>query len=215
MATRAERIARDIESGIISGEIALGVRLDETALATRYDVSRTPVREALQLLSASGMVRHIPRRGMFVRQPDAAEVLEMFEVMAEYEAFAGRLAAGRITTEALAILDAANMRCATAAETGDADLFYSENVVFHTTIYAEAGNSFLEDEARRLHTRLRPYRRSQLQLRGRMIESLDEHRAIAAHLRQGDGAAAADALRSHVGVQGDKFHLLLRTFRSA
>ena len=115
--------------------------------------------------------------------------------------------------EALAALDAANIRCAKAADTGDADLFYTENEVFHTTIYAEAGNSFLEGEARRLQARLRPYRRSQLQLRGRMTESLAEHCAIAAHLRQGNGEAVADALRAHVGVQGDKFHLLLRTLR--
>ncbi|WP_226781266.1 GntR family transcriptional regulator [Oceaniglobus trochenteri] len=213
--TRAEQIARDIEARIISGEVAQGARLDESALAERYGVSRTPVREALGLLNATGLIRHEPRRGVFVRQPGAAELLEMFEVMAEYEAFAGRLAAARITPAALDVLDAANDRCARAAEAGDADLYYIENAVFHATIYGQTGNGFLERETQRLHDRLRPYRRSQLQLRGRMADSLAEHRSIAQYLRQGDGAGAAEALRAHVAVQGDKFHMLLRTINAA
>jgi len=212
--TRAEQIARDIEERIVSGDAAQGTRLDETLLAERYSVSRTPVREALQLLHASGLVRHEPRRGVFVRQPGAAELLEMFEVMAEYEAFSGRLAASRITAQALDMLDAANERCAQAAQGGDADRYYTENAVFHATIYGQTGNGFLEKETRRLHHRLRPYRRLQLQLRGRMGDSLAEHRAITGHLRAGDGVAAADALRAHVAVQGEKFHLLLRTIRA-
>jgi len=213
--TRAEQIARDIEARIVSGQEPQGARLDETVLADRYGVSRTPVREALQLLNATGLIRHEPRRGVFVRHPDAADLLEMFEVMAEYEAFAGRLAATRITPAALDALDAANERCAAAAQAGDTDRYYTENAVFHETIYGQTGNGFLERETGRLHDRLRPYRRAQLQLRGRMADSLAEHRAITDHLRAGNSAAAADALRAHVAVQADKFHLLLRQFRAA
>ena len=212
---RADSIAAEIERGIVAGEIADGSRLDEAALAARFGVSRTPVREALQSLLAGGLVRHEPRRGVFVQQPGARALLEMFEVMAELEAFVGRLAAGRIRPGALDALGEANDACAKAAEAGDADRYYDANAVFHRTIYAEAGNAFLEGEALRLQARLAPWRRAQLSLRGRMAESLAEHLEITRHLAAGDGARAASALRGHVAVQGEKFHHLLRTLPAA
>ena len=207
---RADIIAEDIERRIIGGEIEDGARLDEAALGQRYGVSRTPVREALQLLQSGGLVRHAARRGVFVQQPTARALLEMFEVMAEWEGVAGRLAALRIGAGELAALEAANAGCAEAAEAADAERYYAENAVFHRTIYAAAGNAFLEAELARLDDRLRPYRRAQLSLRGRMAESLAEHRQITRHLREGDAEAAGGALRAHVAVQGEKFHLLLR-----
>ena len=206
---QAEIIAKDIENRIVSGELAHGVRLDEVRIAARHTVSRTPVREALQLLTASGMVEHLPRRGVFVRQPDLVDLLQMFETMAEWEGVAGRLAAARIDARGLDRLAEAEAACAAAAAAGDADRYYSENAVFHAVIYAATANGFLEAELQRLHDRLRPYRRTQLRLRGRMEQSLAEHRAIAALLRAGDGEAAAAALRAHVTVQSERIHLML------
>jgi DNA-binding GntR family transcriptional regulator len=185
---QAEIIAKDIETRI---------------------VSRTPVREALQLLTASGLVEHLPRRGVFVRQPDLIELLEMFETMAEWEGVAGRLAADRIDSDALDRLDAADIACAAAVEAGDSDRYYTENAVFHGIIYAATANRFLEAEVQRLHYRLRPYRRVQLQQRGRMAQSLAEHRTIAQALADGDGEAAAQALRAHVTVQSERIRLML------
>ena len=207
---QAEVIARDIEERIASGELAQGARLDEGTIAVRHAVSRTPVREALQLLTARGMVEHLPRRGVFVRQPDLIELLRMFETMAEWEGVAGRLAARRIDTAGLSRLDAADAACATAAADGDVDRYYLENAAFHAVIYAATANPFFEAELQRLHDRLRPYRRIQLRLRGRMAQSLAEHRVIAAALRDGDAETAATALRDHVVVQSERIHLMLR-----
>ena len=212
---RADAIAREIEGLILSGAIERGARLDEARLAERFAVSRTPIREALQALAAGGLVRHHPRRGVFVEHPSPVELLEMFETMAEWEAACGRLAARRIGGEALDALDAANERCRQAAGDGDAERYYLDNQAFHLRIYAEAGNGFLAAEATRLHLRLRPFRRAQLRLRGRMARSLDEHRAVAEALRAGDPVAAADALRDHVSVQGEAFQLLLREHLAA
>lgn len=212
---RADAIAAEIERAIVAGELADGARLDEAALAARFGVSRTPVREALLSLLPGGLVRHAPRRGVFVRAPTARELLEMFEVMAEIEAFAGRLAAGRIRPAAVADLETANEACAAAAAARDADRYYDANAVFHRTIYAAAGNAFLEGEALRLQGRLAPFRRSQLSLRGRMDESLAEHREITRRLRDGDADGAAAALRGHVAVQGEKVHHLLRLLPAA
>ncbi|MGR3572289.1 GntR family transcriptional regulator [Brevirhabdus sp.] len=211
---RADTIAEELEELIFTGHFSNGDRLDEIRLADRFGVSRTPIREALQKLAVSGLVQQFPRRGVFVRQPGPVELLEMFEVMAELEAACGRLAAVRISDEAVHRLQQANIECEDAVRAENADDYYRANEGFHHLIYRESGNGFLEQEALRLHRRLKPFRRLQLRLRGRMAQSLDEHRAVVQALLDADGTAAADALRDHVAVQGEKFHHLVVGLKS-
>jgi len=143
------------------------------------------------------------------------ELMEMFETMAEIEGVCGRLAAQRISDEALGILEQANRRCREAVETSDIDKYYRENELFHHLIYKQAGNGFLEQEALRLHRRLKPFRRHQLRLRGRMAQSMSEHESIVSALRSGDPERAGSVLRGHVAVQGEKFHMLISSLRTA
>lgn len=212
---RADSIANQLESLIFDGSFSDGDRLDEIRLARQFGVSRTPVREAFQKLAQSGLVEHIPRRGVFVRHPGPVELLEMFEVMAELEAACGRLAALRISDAALADLQSANKLCQKAVQAQDLDGYYRENEKFHGIIYRQSGNSFLEQEALRLHKRLQPYRRVQLRLRGRLKQSMAEHESIVDALVLGDSDSAACTLRAHVAVQGEKFHQLMASLNSA
>lgn len=211
----AINIASSLEKMIFNGTFADGDRLDEVRLAEQFGVSRTPLREALQRLESSGLVTLIPRRGAFVRQPGPLELFEMFEVMAELEAVCGRLAARRISDKAFDELRAANARCQAASDAQNADLYYDENETFHATIYRESGNSFLEQESLKLQKRLRPFRRQQLRLRGRMAQSMAEHEAIVDALVSGDSESAANALRNHVSVQGERFHSLMTGLSAA
>ncbi|SHH86339.1 GntR family transcriptional regulator [Marivita hallyeonensis] len=213
--TRADTIAQELERMIFDGTFADGERLDEVQLAEKFAVSRTPVREAIQRLALSGLAEQIPRRGVFVRQPGPVELIEMFEVMAELEAVCARLAATRISDAALAELHATNERCNAAVSAQDADGYYHENEKFHAILYRQSGNSFLEQECSRLHKRLQPFRRMQLRLRGRLKQSMGEHEAIVAALEEGDGEKAASAIRSHVAVQGEKFHHLMASLKHA
>lgn len=210
----ADTIAQDLEELIFDGTFSDGDRLDEVKLAEQFGVSRTPLREAIQRLAQSGLVDLIPRRGAFVRQPGPVELMEMFEVMAELEAVCGRLAALRISDEALKELTEANTKCQIAVDAGDPDAYYIENERFHRIIYNQSGNSFLEQEASKLHKRLRPFRRQQLRLRGRMAQSMSEHRDIVCALDTGNPEESARALRSHVAVQGEKFHNLMASLKN-
>lgn len=206
---RADVIADSLEELVFQGEYVDGQRLDEIKLAEHFNVSRTPIREALQRLVMSGMAEQIPRRGVFIRQPGPVELLEMFETMAELEAACGRFAAVRMTDEGLDRLTAANGKCRDAVEREDASEYYLENEAFHHEIYHGATNEYLRSEALRLQSRLKPYRRVQLRFRGRMAQSLAEHEAIIAALRDGDADLAANTLRGHVTVQGEKFQQLI------
>ncbi|WP_424929199.1 GntR family transcriptional regulator [Amaricoccus tamworthensis] len=206
---RADVISDELESLVLDGTFSNGERLDEVQLAARFDVSRTPVREALQKLAVSGLVEQVPRRGVFVRHPGPVELIEMFEVMAELEAVCARLAATRITDEALTDLHDINTRCTGAVSNGDTDGYYRENERFHAVLYRQSGNGFLERECLRLQRRLQPFRRLQLRVRGRLSQSMAEHEAIVKALEAADGAAAAELIRNHVAVQGEKFHVLM------
>jgi DNA-binding GntR family transcriptional regulator len=206
---RADIIAQELEEAVFAGEFQDGDRLDEIKLAAQFNVSRTPIREALQKLVNSNLAEQIPRRGVFVRQPGPVELMEMFETMAETEAVCGRLAAMRISDTALAELEAANRRCQEAIEAGDTDGYYLHNERFHHIIYHQAGNAYLECEVLKLHRRLKPYRRMQLRVRGRMEQSMTEHLAVVAALRAGDATETANILRDHIAIQGEKFHHLM------
>lgn len=212
---RSDIIADELEGLIFDGTFENGARLDEVQLAERFNVSRTPIREALHRIAQSGLVEQLPRRGVFVRQPGPVELIEMFEVMAELEASSARFAASRITDEALAELYETNARCDAAVVAQDADTYYRENERFHGIIYRQSGNRFLEQECLRLQRRLQPFRRVQLRLRGRLRQSMAEHEAIVAALDAGDSAQAEQAIRNHVAVQGEKFQHLMANLKAA
>ncbi|MER2265120.1 GntR family transcriptional regulator [Methylobacterium oxalidis] len=212
--SQAQRLKQTIEDEIVDGRLPLGARLDEAQLAERFGVSRTPIREALIQLAMTGLVETKPRKGTLVSAPEPQHLLAMFETMAEIEASCGRLAARRLVPEDEAALKEALAACARAAEAGDTEAYYQENYVFHTVVYRACRNAFLCDQARQLHRRLAPFRRLQLRARQRLPQSLAEHAAIVDAIVSGDEARAAEALRAHVVVQGDRFADLVATMRT-
>jgi DNA-binding GntR family transcriptional regulator len=206
------KIRDSLEQRIIEGELGIGKRLDEAELSKHYGVSRTPVREALQRLAESGLAEHLPRRGTFVSTPSLSELVEMFEVMAELECMAVRLATRRATSADIDALTESNETCRAAFEAGDTKRYYELNAAVHRQIYKMSGNSFLTVEARRLHDRLRPYRRLQLRVRGRMGESMNEHDIILAAMRDGDCQQAVVTMRKHITILGERFNDLVSGF---
>lgn len=203
--SNTQRLKDHLEDDIINGRRAPGERLDAEALAKQFSVSRTPIREAIQQLTASGLVTVSPKKGTFVAKVGIGQLIEMFEVMAELEGMCGRLAARRINTEELQSLHRALVGCEAAAEQGDPDEYYYENESFHQCIYTASHNGFLATEANQLKQRLRPYRRLQLQVRHRMKSSLQEHREIYAAIETGSAEAAEKIMREHVLIQGERF----------
>jgi DNA-binding GntR family transcriptional regulator len=203
--TRSEHLRERIEELIATGRFAPGMRLDETELAARFKVSRTPLREALFQLASMGIVATQPRRGAVVAQVSPQRLVEMFEVMAELEAMCGRLAARRMSGAEHKVLLAVHKACEKASAGRDPDIYYHHNEQFHYTIYAGSHNAFLIEQTTALHRRLRPYRRLQLRARNRVPASFREHQAIVDALLAGDGDLAAQRLHEHILVQGERF----------
>ncbi|OIR01992.1 HTH-type transcriptional regulator LutR [mine drainage metagenome] len=200
-----EHLREQIEEAIATGLLPPGTRLDEVSLAARYGVSRTPLREALIQLAAAGFIERRAGKGWEVARVSAPRLCEMFEVMAELEGMAGRLAARRADEADHQRLLAAHQACQAARDAGAIEDFYRRNEAFHHALYAAARNGFLAEQATALHRRLRPFRRLQIKMRNRMQTSHGEHQRILEALRAGDGAAAEALLRAHIIIQGDRF----------
>ncbi len=198
-----------LEDRILTGRLEPGTRLDEVKLAEEFGVSRTPVRQAIFQLAATGLLKQYPRRGAFVAQVGPQQLSEMFQVMAQLEALCASNAARRATAEDLDALGAVHATCVAAAQSGDSDQYYYENEAFHALIRTISGNQFLQEEIDRLQKRLKAYRRLQLRARDRMKRSLAEHETIVAAIKAGDEAAASTAMRDHITIQGDRFADLL------
>ncbi|MCB9947444.1 MAG: GntR family transcriptional regulator [Rhodospirillaceae bacterium] len=209
MADRAASRLREIlEQEIIAGRHRPGERLDEVSLAKRFQVSRTPIREALLGLESSGLIELKPRRGAFVKAVSASDLLEMFEVMAELEAICVRLGSRRLTRDQETQLKASLADCEIAAHSGE-DAYYLANETFHAVLYRVSGNGFLEAQALALQNRLKPFRRLQLRVKGRMEQSMAEHREIVEAICTADAPRAERAMKAHIKIQGEHFLFLL------
>ncbi len=201
----SEQLREKLEEAIATGAFRPGARLDEVELATLYGVSRTPIREALIALGAAGLIEKRARKGWEVAEMSPARLCEMFDVMAELEAMCARLAARRASEEELARIRKAHEDCQAAKEAGDSADYFRLNEIFHMTIFEASHNNFLIEHARALHKRLRPYRRLQLRMRNRLAGSFREHEGIVEAILAGDETLAAERLRRHVAVQGERF----------
>lgn len=201
---RAEAVRR-LEEEIVAGVWPPGTRLDEVQLAERYGLSRTPLREALAQVAASGLIEIRPRSGAFVTKLSPRGILECLAFTGEIEAIAATWAATRMTQAERDELVDLQEQGRLALEGGDPDRYFEENRRFHAAIYAGAHNTYVQETALQLFLRGAPYRRLQLRQRGRLLKSHHEHGMIMNAILAEDGAAAAKAIRAHINIQGDRF----------
>lgn len=194
----SERIRNAVSDAIASGDFPAGTTLDEQLLADRYGASRTPVREALRQLAASGLVEIRPRRGVVVAQLTPQRIGDMFETSAEVEALCARLATYRMTPLERGALIDLHDESADAVTAGDVDAYDRLNRAFHEALYAGTHNGFLAEQALALRERLGAFRRTQLRQGDRIHRSREEHADILSALSEGDGETAARRMRAHM-----------------
>jgi DNA-binding GntR family transcriptional regulator len=198
--TAAERIRDAVSQDIVSGFYLPGVALDEATIAARFSVSRTPVREALRHLAATGFVELRPRRGAVVAHFTPDKLTEMFVVMAEMEVVCARFAAEAVDPEGATRLQAAHRTCLKAADSGEVDWYAEANLAFHETIYELSGNAFLKETTLGVRKRLAPFRKAQFRSLGRLKRSVEEHARIVEAIVEADPDRAAAQMRNHVQV---------------
>ena len=198
--TRTEELRLQIADDIVRGRLAPGTALEEVEIAKRYGVSRTPVREVIRDLAASGLVEARPHRSALVAQPSLERLRGMFEVMAELEALCAGLCAQNMTPAERANLQAIHQDLADLTRRGDETSYTVLNERFHTTLYAGAHNAYLAELTLATRARLQPFRRAQFRNLGRLALSYQEHDRVVNAIQRGDKAAAEAAMRSHINT---------------
>lgn len=203
--TSAEDIRQQLAGRIISGDLAPGTPLDETSLAAEFTVSRTPIREALRQLAASGLIDQKPHARALVAKPDAATLAGMFEVMGYLEALCAGLSAITMSAAEREGLDALHLAMAAIVRDGDHTGYVEANETFHALIYEGAHNAYLSEVTRSTRQRLQPFRRAQFQALGRLSRSHAEHGVVVDAILRADRAGAEAAMAQHIAIVEDAY----------
>ncbi|WP_315702719.1 MULTISPECIES: GntR family transcriptional regulator [unclassified Bradyrhizobium] len=205
--TRAEELRLQLADEIVRGVLAPGAPLDETEIAKRFNVSRTPVREALRQLAASGLVEARAHRGAVVARPGVERLSGMFEAMAELEGLCAGLAAQRMTPVERQRLELIHDELRTLSHAGNPERFHEVNERFHSAIYAGAHNAYIAEITLATRVRVQPFRRAQFRNLGRLAKSHAEHDRVVVGILRGDKAGAANAMRAHIELVRGEYEI--------
>jgi DNA-binding GntR family transcriptional regulator len=197
----ADVVARRLAQAILSGEIAPGTRLREENLARMFSVSRTPVREALIVLSSTGLAHLEANRGATVLQLTAGDVSEVYHLRAVLEAESAALAAGRTTAELAGLLFKICDRMGELHEAAAADQLAADTQ-FHYTIAEASGSPRLHALVRQVSAIPEAYRSAIPYTGADMSEAERQHRGIAGAIQRRDDGEARRLMRSHVEWAG-------------
>ncbi len=186
-----------LEHDILIGMMGPGERINETAIAEKYGVSRGPVREACRRLEEAGLVDFIVNRGVFVKNLPFEDALEVYQIRAVLFAFAGRILAQRITNEQIASLSDLIDEMEAASARQDADAYCACNLEFHAALMQFTGYRRLVRLYESLNKELHIVRRRGLDDNANRQASCSEHRAIVNELKGGNPSRIARVMRSH------------------
>ncbi len=213
MATRANTIRELLEHEIISGERMPGDRLDEPQLTRRFDVSRTPVREALVELAAEGLVEMQPHRSAVVAEVSVGRVIEMYEVLAKLEGLSARLATRRMKEDERKEFKAVHARIGLMVEANDRDSFPALNREFHNLIHQGAHNDVLSEQINGLNKRLTPYRRIYREEPHDLRTPHAEHDGVVTAILNRDEAAAERIFSDHTALRAEAMTDFVAAFK--
>jgi DNA-binding GntR family transcriptional regulator len=193
-----QEVADRLREQIAEGVLAPGTWIDEQALTEQLGISRTPLREALKVLVAEGMVRLEARRGCFVNQLTEKDLDEIFPLMALLEGRCAFEAARNAGQADLKRLDQLHVQLQQRAAAGEVDAYYATNALIHQALQDLAGNRWLGGAIDDLRKVLRLSRQRSLHLPGRLQESLREHLAVFAAVKARDADEAERVMRLHL-----------------
>lgn len=214
MSRSADKLISQIKRDIADGVLKPGDQLEEAMLSERFGVSRTPIREAVKSMVDSGLLETRPRKGAFVRTLSAKELLDLFDVAAELEAMASRVAAEKLRESDIEAIKAGLDACYAAAEANDTAAYGQANLDFHHAIHKAAGNDWLIEQLRQIELHINAYRSMPYGVRGRLEKSAQEHQEIFDAILAGDGEKARLLMRDHMMLQGQRLPSILQALEN-
>lgn len=190
-----EEVAELLRQRIFQRELEPGSWIDELKLAEEYGISRTPLREALKVLAAEGLVTMKVRRGAYVTEVSEKDLADVYHLLSLLESDAAGVVAERASPAQRAELQALHAQLEAAAD--QRDRFFALNEQFHMLVLEMADNRWRQQMVADLRKVMKLNRHNSLFKTGRINESLAEHRAIMSALVAGDGALTVQRMREH------------------
>ena len=199
---------------IVESELAPGERIDERHLCQLFQISRTPVREALKVLATEGLVELLPNRGARVTEMTAGEVMNLFELASGLERMAAELGAQRATDRELADLRAMHESMERCHREGRRSDYFRLNQRIHNAVIALAKNQVLSECHAALMTKIRRARYQAIMSQKRWDQSVDEHKEMLHAMEARDGVTAGYILRAHVMRTGETVRAVMASEES-
>jgi DNA-binding GntR family transcriptional regulator len=210
-----EQVAHRLRQMLVEGRIAPGAKLNERALCEELRISRTPLREAIKMLAAEGLVELLPNRGSVAVQLSEAAVRDTFEVMAGLEALSGQLAAQRVTEAELAEIKALHHEMMAAFLRRDLSVYYQLNAAIHRLMNLAAKNPVLTSIYNQVNARLQAFRFRSNQDGEKWSRAVQEHEAMIRALEARDSGALGHVLFDHLNHKRDVVMDQLRSLKAA
>ncbi|WP_371347062.1 GntR family transcriptional regulator [Ancylobacter sp. IITR112] len=193
-----ESLVAPLREMILQGELRPGEKVPEEQLCERFGVSRTPIREALKVLAAEGVLQILPHRGAIVARITEEQIDELFPIMASLERLAGRLACASATDDDIARVRVLHERMMTHFERGEEVEYLRHNRLIHEAFFEIAGNATLSAYYQQILTRIHACRFVVRKSRAHWAAAVEEHKAMIAALEARDAPRLGDLLEHHV-----------------
>lgn len=193
-----ELVCENIRQAIIDGTFSPGERLMEIQLADEMGVSRTPVREAIRKLELEGFVVMIPRRGTYVADISIKDINEVYEIRTCLDVLAAGLAAERISDEELEKLQRLLVEIGQSIENGNIEKIVEIDTAFHDVLYQASRNERLVSIISNLREQITVIRGRSMMYPGRLLSTMEEHRALVDSIAARDVERAQNAARTHL-----------------
>jgi DNA-binding GntR family transcriptional regulator len=203
-----------VRNMITEGELRPGSRIAETRLCTRFGVSRTPLREALKVLSVEGLVQLLPNKGATVVRVTHKQVEEILAILGALEALAGELACARIDEESIARIKSAHGQMVEHFCNGEKLSYYKLNCTIHEAILEAADNKMLGETHSMLQARLSTLLFVAPDSPPRWAEAVEDHEQMMAALEARDGAKFAQIARRHISHRAEMMQIALDTLEA-
>ena len=200
-ATYHVRIADMLRDMMMTGKLKEGDKVNENDLCSTMGISKTPLREALRVLSVEGLIKLVPNRGAFVTQPTFEEIEEMFDVMSLLEGFCAGAACENMRSQDLAHLEKLHAQLEKQYEQRDQEGYIRINNQYHSFLQEMAGNRTLNQIINGLRKKILLYRFQSLSAPARFESSIQEHRKLLEAFRQRDSKQADILMQAHLKSQ--------------
>jgi DNA-binding GntR family transcriptional regulator len=195
---------------IMIGELKHGEKINENDLCASMEISKTPLREALRVLSAENLISLVPNRGAFVTKPSTGEIKEMFAVMSVLEGVCAHAAAEKMTPADFSQLEGLHGKLEEQFKLRNQKEYIRVNNRYHSYLQELAGNRTLNQIVKGLRKKILLYRFQSLNLPGRFEDSIKEHRELLTAFRDRDAPKAEKIMKNHLRKQSQAIEALAR-----